>query len=57
MEASVHIFTTVYQVGVYVQPTVVFTVSVHPDDEMKCLLICINSLFGVGLSENDEREL
>ena len=24
------------------------------DDEMKCLLICINSLFGVGLSENDE---
>ena len=34
MEASVHIFTTVYQVGVYVQPTVVFTVSVHIADEL-----------------------
>ena len=29
MEASVHTFTTVYHVGVYVQSSVVITVSVH----------------------------
>ena len=32
MEASVHTFTTVYHVGLYVQSSVVITVSVHRDE-------------------------